>query len=178
MSMPYPDPRTTFQALYPEVDPATPLPLSIGERIGISVSAAVLAFGGASGDLLVTGTGLGLLLLALVGASRKTARRIRNEARDRFPTLDWAENDAADALKLGLALPLVWVTIAAVCGLLLWLVPADYRLAGAAGAALIAALLTWFAPGLSPRWRVVEPEQPEDDPQPVQFFSSDALPDR
>lgn len=155
-------PETAFRTLYPEVDPATPIPLSTPERTSLTVATAVLAFGGASGDVLVTGVGLILLLLAVIGASRKTGRRIRNEARDRFPQMDWAEDRAESALGLRWVLPLTWLAILAICLVTLWLVPGDWALTGATAAALLSAGLIWFAPGLSPRWRLEK--QADEEP--------------
>lgn len=142
-----------FHTLYPDVDPETPVPLSTPERIGIVVATAVIAFGGAYGDLLITGAGLALVLIAVIGATRKTKRRIRNEARDRFPGMGWAEDQVEDSLGRSVTLPLIWLGILAICLLTLRFVPAEYALSGATAAALTAAALVWFAPGLSPRRR-------------------------
>lgn len=151
-------PASAFHILYPDVDPTTPIPASTPERMGITLAVGILAFGGASGDLMATVVGLALTLLAVSGASRKTARRIRQEARDRFPHLPWTENQSRETLGLQL-LPLSGVTILVICLLTLWLVPADFTLTGATMAALTSAVLTWFTPGLSPRRHTAPTEE-------------------
>ena len=80
-----------FVSIYPDINPAEPLGSSIAERIGFACATAVLAFGGAMGDLIIAGSGLALVLFSVIGASMKTPRRVRNEARSRFPQQKWAE---------------------------------------------------------------------------------------
>lgn len=154
------DPEDNFRQLYPDVDPGTPIPPTHGERTVLAVTTGVLAFGGASGDLIVTGVGLTLLLFALVAGSRKTSRRIRAEARDRFPAHHWAETLATRDLRLIWALPLTWVAILTICLTTLWLVPVAYTLTGATVAALVSAALIWFVPGLAPRRGTATAEPP------------------
>ena len=147
-------PETTFRTLYPDVDPATPIPLTTPERFSLTLSTAVMAFGAALGDLAITAAGLVMLLFSLLVATARTPRRIRGEARSRFPRLPWAEDLAAETLGLRWVLPLTWLAILIICLVTLWLVPESYALSGATAAALISAALIWFAPGLSPRWRM------------------------
>lgn len=162
-------PESDFRQLYPDVDPGTPIPPTIGERIALTAATAVLAFGGASGDLIITGAGLALLLLTLVTSSRKTPRRIRSEARDRFPAICWAENQASADQRLNWALPATWVAIVAICLTTLWLIPVNYTLTGATVAALISAALIWFVLGLAPRRSALEEEWLTSElSQPVQ----------
>lgn len=166
-------PHNTFHTLYPDVDPATPIPASTPERMGMTLAIGILAFGGASGDLVVTFAGLALILLAVGGASRKTARRIRQEARDRFPHLPWAENHSQDTRGFKWALPLSGLTILTICLLTLWLIPADFTLTGATMAALVSMVATWFTPGFSPRQHAAQPSQAEapiaDEAQPQEL---------
>lgn len=144
------DPR--FDTLYPDVDPQDSLPLSVAERLAISVAGGVLAFGAAYGDLIITGVGAALVLVALFAASRNTGRRIRSEARDRFPQLEWSENNFIEHRWMSWALPLAWLGIAVLSLLVLWLVPPAFALTGATAVGLVSAAILWFAPGLSPRW--------------------------
>lgn len=127
------DELRAFTRLYPDVDPATPLPLTRGERLSITVATAVLAYGGSRGDLLVTGAGLALLLFALGVATFSTPRRVRHEARVRFPGVGWVEGSSTKTL-------LTWAVIAVLVLATLLVVPGL-----APGTALVSAALLWFA---------------------------------
>ena len=146
-----------FTRLYPDVDPELPLPLSSVERLGIAVAAGILAYGGAAGHLAIAGAGAAVLLLTVYGISTRPPRRLRSEARSRFPDLNWYEADADSQLKLGWALPLVWLAIMTLCAVCLFFASAEYALTGAAICAIIAVALVWFAPGLSTAWKVSSP---------------------
>src|SRR5699024_9540377 len=126
-----------FVSIYPDINPAEPLGPSIPERIGFACATAVLAFGGATGDLIIAGAGLALVLFSVIGASMKTPRRVRNEARSRFPSQQWAENSTnKTAWMLGF-----WIAIITVVALALFLVPVGQQFIGATAAAVIAAAL-------------------------------------
>ncbi|MDO5077137.1 hypothetical protein [Corynebacterium sp.] len=150
-----------FSLIYPDVDPARPVPPTYGERISLVTASIVLAFGAAAGDLLVMAAGLLLTLIAAIAPMLKTPRRIRNEARSRFPHEQWAE-DAPQVIPLAISYPLTWLFIIAIVGSALWFVPEKYTLWGAGGAAFLTALLVWFMPGLSPIW--TERQKPELEP--------------
>lgn len=149
--------------LYPDVDPSRPIPPTYGERLSLVVASIVLAFGAAAGDLLVMAVGLVLVLIAAVAPMLKTPRRIRNEARSRFPDEPWAE-DAPQVVPLAVSYPVTWLFIIAIVGSALWFVPEKYTLWGAGVAAFLVALVVWFMPGLSPVWTErPKPEQEEFD---------------
>lgn len=152
-----------FVSIYPDINPAEPLGSSIAERIGFACATAVLAFGGAMGDLIIAGSGLALVLFSVIGASMKTPRRVRNEARSRFPQQKWAEHSVNHtAWMLG-----CWIVITTVVALALFIVPEDQNAIGGAAAAVIAAVLIWVYPGFAPqkhkqkRNKKEEPEQEE-----------------
>lgn len=135
-----------FTSIYPDINPAEALGSSTPERIGFACATAVLAFGGAMGDLIITGAGLVLVLFAVIAASMKTPRRVRNEARSRFPQQKWAEYTVNNtAWMLG-----CWIAIITVVALALFLVPDGQKVYGAAAAAVIAAALIWVCPGFAP----------------------------
>ncbi|WJZ01792.1 hypothetical protein [Corynebacterium freiburgense] len=146
--------------LYPDIDPQRPVPPTYSERFALVLAASILAFGAAAGDLIVMAAGLLLTLLAAIAPNLKTPRRIRNEARSRFPYANWAE-DRPPLIPLAVSYPITWMFIIAVVGGALWFVPEKYTLWGAAGAAAITAIVVWFMPGLSPIWSR-PPEQPTD----------------
>ena len=152
-----------FVSIYRDINPAEPLGSSIAERIGFACATAVLAFGGAMGDLIIAGSGLALVLFSVIGASMKTPRRVRNEARSRFPQQKWAEYSVNHtAWILG-----CWIVITTVVALALFIVPEDQNAIGGVAAAVIAAVLIWVYPGFAPqkhkqkRNKKEEPEQEE-----------------
>ena len=152
-----------FVSIYPDINPAEPLGSSIAERIGFACATAVLAFGGDMGDLIIAGSGLALVLFSVIGASMKTPRRVRNEARSRFPQQKWAEYSVNHtAWMLG-----CWIVITTVVALALFIVPEDQNAIGGVAAAVIAAVLIWVYPGFAPqkhkqkRNKKEEPEQEE-----------------
>src|SRR5690625_2938136 len=137
-----------FVSIYPDINPAEPLGSSIAERIGFACATAVLAFGGgAMGGLITAGSGLALVLFSVIGASMKTPRRVRNEARSRFPQQKWAEYSVNHtAWILG-----CWIVITTVVALALFIVPEDQNAIGGVAAAVIAAVLIWVYPGFVPQ---------------------------
>ena len=152
-----------FVSIYPDINPAEPLGSSIAERIGFACATAVLAFGGDMGDLIIAGASLALVLFSVIGASMKTPRRVRNEARSRFPQQKWAEYSVNHtAWILG-----CWIVITTVVALALSIVPEDQNAIGGVAAAVIAAVLIWVYPGFAPqkhkqrRNKKEEPEQEE-----------------
>lgn len=152
-----------FVSIYPDINPAEPLGSSIAERIGFACAKAVLAFGGDMGDLIIAGAGLALVLFSVIGASMKTPRRVRNEARSRFPQQKWAEYSVNHtAWMLG-----CWIVITTVVALALFIVPEEQNAIGGVAAAVIAAVLIWVYPGFAPqkhkqkRNKKEEPEQKE-----------------
>ncbi|BAU94788.1 cell-surface hemin receptor [Corynebacterium suranareeae] len=140
--------NVAFPNLYPDVDPSTPIPVTVGERLAACVAAGTLAFGAASGDLIITGVGLVLVLFATVVPASKTARRIRREARARFPQEEWIEEEITQSSRTSLFVPLIWVIIAVVSLVMLRFVDAAW---GPIVAAIIAVVLTWFTPGMFAR---------------------------
>ncbi|ALC04892.1 hypothetical protein CDES_02150 [Corynebacterium deserti GIMN1.010] len=148
MSSPLPT-QSAFDNLYPDIDPTSTLPITAGERLAMSVAVATLAFGAASGDLLITGAGLALVLFATLVPAGKTGRRIRREARARFPHQPWAEQEILSARRLNLVVPAVWVAIATLSFTAFWLVDGMW---GPTLVAVIAAVLAWFTPGISSSW--------------------------
>lgn len=76
---------SAFKNLYPDVDPTRGLPLSVSERLALSLALAIAAYGAVTADMLVAGAGVAFTLIASVLQQHKTARRIRSEARTRFP---------------------------------------------------------------------------------------------
>ena len=152
-----------FVSIYRDINPAEPLGSSIAERIGFACATAVLAFGGDMGDLIIAGASLALVLFSVIGASMKTPRRVRNEARSRFPQQKWAEYSVNHtAWILG-----CWIVITTVVALALFIVPEDQNAIGGVAAAVIAAVLIWVYPGFAPqkhkqkRNKKEEPEQEE-----------------
>lgn len=150
-----------FVSIYPDINPAEPLGSSIAERIGFACATAVLAFGGAMGDLIIAGSGLALVLFSVIGASMKTPRRVRNEARSRFPQQKWVEYSVNHtAWMLG-----CWIVIITVVALALFLVPDGQKVIGAAAAAVIAAALIWVCPGFAPQKQKQKRNKKEESEQ-------------
>ncbi|MCI6206108.1 MAG: hypothetical protein MR654_04210 [Corynebacterium glucuronolyticum] len=124
---------------YPDVDPARPLPLTVLERAAIALSGGIMAFGGARGDLIVLGAGCGLLLICLAYCLSTTKRRIRDEARIRFPELGWAE----DTARTRPVLPVFAGLFVLVC-LCFFLAPASFALTFATATGLLSAVAIWW----------------------------------
>lgn len=142
-----------FTTIYPDVDPRTTLPATAGERISLTVAVMVLTFGATAGDLLIGGTGLALTLTSILLITTQTARRIRSEARQRFPEQPWAEYDeAARGLRTEIAIPAAFALLTtAIAATLAW-TPAEHIHLGAGLVTALAALIMLLLPGLSPIW--------------------------
>jgi hypothetical protein len=122
--------------LYPDVEPASPPRTSAGEAISLAIAGATLTFGAALGSVTIAGAGLLLVLLAAVLAGARTDRRIRREAKNRFPQAGWAED-----LRPGAVWP-SWVVWAVLLGGSLALaryLPEQAAVVGAGAWALVAA---------------------------------------
>lgn len=158
--------NTHFGMIYPDIHPQSPLSLSAPERIALTVSTGVLAFGAAYGHVIIAGAGAILMTFALLATSRKTVRRVRTEARERFPEQPWAEHSIAENLGLAWVLPIIWLFIATLCLLTLWFVPESFALTGATTVALISSTTIWFCPGLSLRWSANFHPSPGSDVEP------------
>lgn len=143
---------SSFRSLYPDVNPTNGLPLTGVERLTLVVACMVLIYGCVNGELLIAGVGLALLLFAVVALSQKTARRIRSEARNRFPAEDWSEYRTASRLNLNLYIPLIWLVIIAMTMAGFWWIPHDYSVLGGVLIAAISGVLIWFMPGANPVW--------------------------
>lgn len=144
---------SAFKNLYPDVDPTQGLPLNWSERLSITFSCATLAFGAVFGDLIIVGAGLAFILFSTIAPAQKTARRIRTEAKNRFPTQPWAENAQGSGRQQLIFILLFWVAITAACIGLFLIAPQISRLLAAIIAATVAGILTWFMPGMSSLWR-------------------------
>ncbi|MBN9644082.1 hypothetical protein ACFSSC_02140 [Corynebacterium mendelii] len=142
-----------FGRLYPDVDPRRDRPITWPECLAIAVSAAVMAYGAVTMNLVVLGIGLALLLFAAIAPGQVTARRIRREARDRFPYEPWAESEITHARRARVMVPVIWSINLVVCLLLWWLVPAEHSVIAALIAAVCVFISICLAPGLSPVWR-------------------------
>lgn len=140
----------SFNFLYPDVNPRKGLATTAPERTALALAFAVLAFGAVTGDLIVGGVGLVLAAGASVAQSRKTPRRIRSEARARFPEQDWVENESPSFIPIAVGVFLA--AIAALCVAGFWWVPDRFTTVGGVIIAVIVAALVWFMPGLNPIW--------------------------
>jgi len=161
-------PDRAFQSIYPDINPATALGATTAERLGFAVSTGILAFGGVIGDLLIAGAGAVLVLFSVIGASMKTPRRIRNEARNRFPQQDWVEYQKNHTVGMFIC----WLAIITIVALMLFLVPVEFRVIGAGLAAVIAASIIWLSPGISP---VSQKRQRKRSSEPGSFKSLEAV---
>ncbi|CAM2801621.1 hypothetical protein COPR103792_04525 [Corynebacterium propinquum] len=141
-----------FRSLYPDVNPTNGLPLNGVERVSLVVACMVLIYGCVNGELIIAGVGLALTLFAVVVQSQKTARRIRAEAKNRFPAEDWSEYRTASRLNLHLYIPLIWLVIIAMAMAGFWWIPHDYSVIGGVVIAAISGVLIWFMPGANPVW--------------------------
>lgn len=148
--MTYPAYPLSLSQLYPTVTPESPLPVSWPERLALTVAFGTLSYGAMTANLLLGGTGLALCLGAYWSISANPARRIRAEARLRFPGEPWAELQLAQQLRLHLLIPLVIALTAALCAAGYWWLR-DIPWAAGLVAGLCAALI-WFLPGLNPLW--------------------------
>ena len=152
-----------FTRLYPDIDPTTLPPARWGEAVSLAMAAAAVTYGFAAGQLYVCLIGAGLMILAVIGLSANGLRRIRNEARARFPREDWAEYSATRNLKLQWILPLGWLTVMAISAACLWYVPADYSTISAAICGVLAFLVILILPGVSPMWATTSGDEGLDE---------------
>ncbi|MCS4489538.1 hemin receptor [Corynebacterium sp. ES2794-CONJ1] len=158
-----PSTSDSFQFLYPDVDPQQPLPLSLFERFACAGALALFSFGFIVGDAIVLGVAFLATLFATIAPAQRTSRRIRKEARDRFPQLDWAEKNSFIPRRLGFVLGIFWVVIAGLNAAIYFLIGDDHRLVGAGLGAGLTFLLIWVLPGFSPRWTQSK-DKPEQHP--------------
>lgn len=143
---------SSFRSLYPDVNPTNGLPLNGVERISLVVACMVLIYGVVNGEMIIAGVGLALTLVAVVALSQKTGRRIRTEAKNRFPAEDWSEYRTASRLNLNLYIPLIWLVIIGMTMAGFWWIPHDYSVIGGLIIAAISGVLIWFMPGANPVW--------------------------
>ena len=136
--------KDIFTSIYPDVDPTQNFPLTFGERLSLALSVGVFMFGGVSGNLLIAGIGLAFVVACSLVLGRKTPRRIRAEARSRFPREPWAEQPS-------FLVPVAWIVIAAIAALAWWFTPVKYLTWTAGIIAVVAAIATWFLPTLQRR---------------------------
>ncbi|MCS4535895.1 hemin receptor [Corynebacterium sp. HS2168-gen11] len=141
-----------FHNLYPDVDPTQSLPLTRVERLSIAAAGGLTSFGFTFGDIIFAGTGLALLIFTSIAPGVKTARRIRKEARDRFPQLDWQEKTSLSPTKILILMSLFWITIIVINISIFWYMPKQWHLYGSLAAALLTVMLLWIMPGTSPLW--------------------------
>lgn len=141
-----------FSRLYPDIDPNTGFPLSVMERMALTLSTGIIAFGVVTADIAIATLGLALIIVTALIVTQKTARRVRNEARIRFPGVDWVEYRKTRDLNLGLYIPLTWAIIIAVSLAGFWWIPANYAVVGGIIIGIFSAALLWCMPGLSPLW--------------------------
>ena len=142
----------TFNRLYPDIDPARALPPRFGEILALAVSSAVLAYGAVLIDLNIVLVGLVLFLISAIMPRFTTHRRIRQEAKDRFPDQNWAEKAVLKRTRAIVMVPILWAILTLVCLLCAWLVPLDYRFPAAGACAIFAAILVFIMPGISQIW--------------------------
>ncbi|MGV0326003.1 hypothetical protein [Corynebacterium confusum] len=155
--------ESAFSTLYPDVDPHEGLPLSGTERLALAVAFAVMAYGAVVGDIIVAAVGLVLALAACIIEATKTNRRIRAQARSRFPGEDWVEYRTARRLNLGLLLPLFIAVIGVLIAAGFWFIPPEHDVLGGIIIALLVAALVWFMPGLNPIWsKLGKKKEPAD----------------
>lgn len=141
-----------LETLYPEVDPHVSISLSPSERLALTVALGVMAYGAVIGDFIVASAGFAFTLIACAVPVIKTPRRIRAQARGRFPSADWKEHQVARRLNLALIVPV----IVGAMGLLViagfWYIPPRWATVGGCIIAAIVAITMWFMPGLNPMW--------------------------
>ncbi|VZH84619.1 hypothetical protein FRC0190_00632 [Corynebacterium rouxii] len=146
-----PQSTSAFQSLYPDINPAHSLPLTTWERISMALAVGILSFGVTFGDLIIAGAGLGLVLFAIIAPSQKTSRKIRTEAKNRFPNEPWAETHH-NANATIIAMALCWLVIIGINLATLWWAPPSQTTYLAAGVSILSAIIVWFLPGAHPLW--------------------------
>ena len=157
----------TFNRLYPDIDPTVPLPPTFFERIGITVAAAVFSFGAAAGHLVIAGVGFALFMFALIANTMKVPRKVRNEARIRFPQQTWAETELNRELRVDILVPLLWLVTLMLCALVFFFSPIRWYPIPELGCATITAVIVWFLPGMSPLWSRLRPSRRHNNSVPT-----------
>ncbi len=155
---------TAFSNLYPDINPTQGISLTRAERAAITVAVSILSFGFVMGDLIIGGIGLALVLFSYIFPGQKIARRVRREARERFPAEDWAEFHALRRTNVGLYINIFWLAIIALNISAYWYFINIFGDPVAYGAAALSAFLVWFLPGMNPMWARTKPEE---TPNPV-----------
>lgn len=142
----------TFHNLYPDVDPAERQTIGLGERFCFALAVAVLCWGAGTGEIIITGIGFLLVIGVIAYLAFSTHRRIRREARERFPELDWSEHHANDVVRAGWLIPMCWAAVVIICLLSFYLVPIDQAMWGGVISAVAGCVIAWFMPGYSAAW--------------------------
>lgn len=143
-------PSSAFENLYPDVEPTQGLPLTPIERGCMAIACATTIFGVISEQYVIALIGFALTLFSTITPTRKTARRIRMEARDRFPEMEWAEDQNEE--KTRVLFPAFWIIIAGSAIALSTISTTSGNTTVAMVAAIITAILVWFLPGTSRIW--------------------------
>ncbi len=128
-----------FRSIYPDVDPTQKFPPTLSERAALAFAVGVFMFGGVKGDLLIAGAGLAFVVGCVWALSRKTPRRIRTEARSRFPQEPWAEAPSP-------FIPVLWFALGALAVAAWWFTPDEFLVWSACSIAILAAAVTWYMP--------------------------------
>ena len=64
-----------FSRLYPDIDPNTGFPLSVMERMALTLSTGIIAFGVVTADIAIATLGLALIIVTALIVTQKTAHR-------------------------------------------------------------------------------------------------------
>ena len=144
-----------FRSIYPDVDPTQKFPPTLSERVALAFAVGVFMFGGVKGDLLIAGAGLVFVVGCVWALSRKTPRRIRTEARSRFPQEPWAENPSP-------LIPALWLVLGVLAVTAWWFTPDEFLTWSASAVASLAAVVTWYMPAIQAR-RADVPEGPDSN---------------
>ena len=131
------------QVVDPVKDPNRRLKFEAWERGAIVLATAVLAFGGAAGNMVVAIVGALGLLLTIVAMSYMPDRRARQAERNKHPEYEWAEDFGRGSA--GIALGVAWALVLAVAGAVLFLFPGDYAMTGGVIAAVLSAVIMFVA---------------------------------
>ena len=135
----------TFSRVHddPVKDPSRRLKFEAWERGAVTLATAVLAFGGAAGNTVVTLVGVVGLLVVIVAMSQMPDRKARRAEREKRPEYEWIEDH--NRTGAGIVLGVAWFCVMVVVGTILFFFPNGYALTGGVIAAGVSAAIVMAA---------------------------------
>ncbi|CAB0985184.1 hypothetical protein FRC0501_00508 [Corynebacterium diphtheriae] len=145
-----PQSTSAFQSLYPDINPAHSPPYNLGTHLHGTCRRNIFLWSHLwRSHHCRSRTWTGSFHDHRVFT--KTSRKIRTEAKNRFPNEPWAETHH-NANATIIAMALCWLVIIGINLATLWWAPPSQTTYLAAGVSILSAIIVWFLPGAHPLW--------------------------